>query len=277
MAPAHAIMSSAAFARIASVAQAEAGLLLPEVKREMVQSRLARRLRALSLSSFDLYCDLVEAEAGIEERRELVLALTTNVTRFMREPHHFTEFAKDVAPELAAGVRRGERVRIWSAGCSSGEEPYSIAITALRAASDFGKGDFKILATDIDVRVLETARLGSYPREAATAAFGDDAESFFDLGDDRASAAPKIRTLIAFKRLNLIEPWPMRGPFQAIFCRNTLIYFDNDLQRRIVEGFSNLLQPGGALFLGHSERVDPALEEKFERSGLTSYRRRATS
>ncbi|MEO1612230.1 MAG: CheR family methyltransferase, partial [Pseudomonadota bacterium] len=127
-------LTTAAFERLAAVAKAEAGLLLPEVKREMVQSRLARRLRALRLASYEAYCDVIEAQSNKGERRELIHALTTNVTRFMREPHHFDEFAAVVAPTLISDARRGDRIRIWSAGCSSGEEPYSVAITMARAA-----------------------------------------------------------------------------------------------------------------------------------------------
>ncbi|MEL7463619.1 MAG: protein-glutamate O-methyltransferase [Pseudomonadota bacterium] len=274
MEAAHAQMSSGAFGRIATVAKAEAGLLLPEVKLEMVQSRLARRLRALRLPSFEAYCDLVEADAGRDERRELINALTTNVTRFMREPHHFEEFAAQIAPQLADDARRGRRVRVWSAGCSSGEEPYSIAITALLASEDTISGDFKILATDIDDRVLAAARAGTYPLDAVTAAFGANTQKYFDQSVNDAVVRPDIRKMIAFKHLNLMSKWPMSGPFQAIFCRNTLIYFDGPTQNRMIEGFSKLLQAGGALFLGHSERVDADLETKFERSGLTSYRRK---
>lgn len=265
-------LSSACFSRIAELARREAGISLSEVKKDMVQSRLARRVRANQLDGFEAYCAMLETEATHPEHRHLINALTTNVTRFFREPHHFDEL-RGLLPDLAKQAAAGRKTRIWCAACSTGEEPYSIALTVADAAPALMDADFRILATDINDEVLARARAGSYPAASLAAAPREAAARHFAVEDGEARVSPKLRALIAFKALNLIGDWPMKGKFQAIFCRNALIYFDAETQYEVVRRFGDYMAPGGTLFLGHSERVDPRLETLFARSGLTSYRR----
>ncbi|MGI1661639.1 CheR family methyltransferase [Palleronia sp. KMU-117] len=268
LAPAH-------FARVAAIARREAGLQIPDVKAPMVQSRLARRLRALGVARIEDYLDFVEAADGQAERLELVAALTTNVTQFFRERHHFDTLRTSVLPGLVARARAGGRVRIWSAGCSTGQEAYSIAVELLRAAPDAGQLDLRVLATDIDRHVLDEARKGLYPRAAVASLPAADIATLGVPGpaDAAIDIRPALRELVSFRALNLLDPWPMRCPFDAIFCRNVVIYFDTDTQRRLWPRFAAALTPGGWLFLGHSERVQDGAAPDLAGAGVTTYRR----
>ena len=266
-------LSDAAFQRIARMVAEAAGIVLPQSKKDMVRSRLARRLRINGCVGFEAYCDALEADSQHPEHGELVSALTTNVTRFMREPHHFEEFERSVIPRLERRINTGGRGRVWSAGCSSGEEPFSIAMTIAKARPALLNADMRILATDIDDKILSAARAARYPQSSAEALKELGLSKFLNLENDCARPRAELLSVVSFKRLNLIGEWPMKGPFEAIFCRNVLIYFSAKTQCEIVRRFVDLLEPGGALFLGHSERVDPSLESKLERSGMTSYRR----
>ncbi|MEM8753851.1 MAG: protein-glutamate O-methyltransferase [Pseudomonadota bacterium] len=260
--------------RIAALVREDAGIHLPAEKLSLVSSRLGKRVRALKLKDFGAYCDFVGAAEGAEERRSMLHALTTNVTRFFREDHHFEELKRDYLPRLIETARAGGRVRIWSAGCSSGEEPYSIAMTVLGQAPDAARLNIKILATDIDPNVLAIGAAGAYSEEALAPAPKELADRHFSRGDDGLrQAGDEIRRMISFKSLNLIADWPIKGPFDAIFCRNVIIYFEQSTQDKLIARFADLTRAGSGLFLGHSERVSPALSEKFERSGFTSYRR----
>lgn len=264
--------------RIAAMIHADAGINLTAEKRPLVQSRLAKRLRGLGLSDFGAYCDMVESPEGAAERAEMLSALTTNVTRFFREEHHFEELRDELLPQLAARARQGEEIRIWSAGCSSGEEPYSIALTVHEAfAADAGRVAVKILATDIDPYVLHRARAGLYPKEALAPAPAKLVERHFETvtenGAPKLRAGESLRRMITFNPLNLMAEWPIRRPFDAIFCRNVIIYFDAATQEKLITRFAALLRPGGRLFLGHSERTPASLNHLFDRSRLTSYRR----
>lgn len=267
-------LTGQAFERIAAIAMTEAGIILPDAKRAMVHSRLSRRLRALSLASFEDYCSLLESDNRHPERRELVNSLTTNVTRFLREPHHFKELVEEILPSLVNDARTKRRVRIWSAGCSSGEEAYSIAYTVACHAPELLSADFKILATDIDENVLAKARNARFTPDVIAGAPEALRPPHFRIEGDVALPEPHLSRLIACKRHNLIGEWPMRGPFDVIFCRNVLIYFNLATQKQILRHFSERMKPGAALFLGHSERVDASLESSFELKGMTSYRRR---
>ena len=266
-------LSPACFSRIAELAKRGAGIALTAAKKDMVQSRLARRVRAMRLDGFETYCNLLEANPAHPEHRQLINALTTNVTRFFREPHHFEEL-RDLLPDLAKQANAGRPVRLWSAACSTGEEAYSIALSIATEAPALMDANFRILATDINDVVLGVAREGRYPVVSLSAAPQPAVSRYFTIEGGEASATPRLKSLIAFKSLNLIGDWPMRGKFQAIFCRNVLIYFDAETQYEVVRRFSEYMSPGATLFLGHSERVDPRLEERFARSGHTSYRRR---
>lgn len=260
------------FHQIADLLRKQSGIHLSESKAVLVQSRLIRRLRALQLQSFDQYCALIAAGAGEDEHMALVAALTTNVTRFFREPHHFEHFRAVAARSLVPGARAGQRLRFWSAGCSSGEEPYSIALALLDVFPDAPDFDVKILATDIDPNVIEEGREGVYGEDRLAPVSREQRERWFKPLEGRGwRAGEALRSLVSFKRLNLIGHWPMRGKFDAIFCRNVVIYFEEATQDAIWGRFRNALTTGGRLYVGHSERVGAA---GFESDGLTVYRPR---
>lgn len=262
------------FAFIATTLYEDAGITLPASKANLVYSRLAKRLRALGLESFRDYCALVGSGEGAEERSHIIAALTTNVTRFFREPHHFDHLRRKVVEPLAAAIRQGRRLRIWSAGCSSGQEPYSIALTLLALMPDARAFDVRILATDINPHVLETARRAVYPAEEVAAVPAELRRSWLEPAGDgamRLDEAP--RGLVSFRPLNLIGSWPMKGPFDVVFCRNVVIYFDEATQARLLGRIASLLRPGGYLYLGHSERMVGPAEALFRLDGTTTYRK----
>ncbi|CAN1724022.1 chemotaxis protein methyltransferase [Hyphomicrobium sp. 1Nfss2.1] len=265
------------FRQIADIAYNDAGIDLAESKASLVYSRLAKRLRALHLESFQSYCSLLMREEGTAERQEMVAALTTNVTRFFREPHHFEHLKTHVLPPLVSLARSGAPVRIWSAACSSGEEPYSIALTILSVMPDAASLNVRVLASDIDPNVLQRGEAGIYS-DAATVSIPVDARKrWFKSVDGRDGKSWRVgeemRRLVAFRKLNLIGPWPMRGPFHAIFCRNALIYFKEATQVDIWCRFAPLLVPGGRLYIGHSERVFGDAAPLFVNEAITTYRR----
>ena len=262
------------FASIARMLYDDAGIALTESKVSLVYSRLAKRLRALGLESFRDYCKFVAGSEGVGERMNMLAALTTNVTRFFREPHHFEHLKSKVLPDIVARARERGRVRIWSAGCSTGQEPFTIALTVLEALPEAANLDVRILATDIDPNVVATGRAAVYSDEAVqpvpTALRDRWMVRVRDGGREAWSAGEEMRRLVAFRELNLMGKWPMKGRFDVIFCRNVVIYFDEPTQARIWSRFAPLLNSGGQLYVGHSERVgDTAL---FEASGLTTYR-----
>jgi chemotaxis protein methyltransferase CheR len=263
------------FKKIAAMVHGDAGIALHETKATLVYSRLAKRLRALGLASFQDYCALVASHDGVDERQKMLAALTTNVTRFFREPHHFDHLRDKVLPPLLRAARAGGKVRIWSAACSSGQEPYSAAMTILAAAPDAAKLDIKILATDIDPNMVAEARQGIYV-PTLLAGIPDEylrrwtAPSAHRPGS--VQIAEEARALIIFNELNLIGDWPMKSRFDAIFCRNVAIYFDDDTQARLWSRFAPMLKVGGHLYIGHSERVAGPAASAFEPDGITTYR-----
>jgi chemotaxis protein methyltransferase CheR len=265
------VLTDADFAALAMLVKHHTGIILGEQKRNLIYSRLARRLRALKLESFAEYCDLLETAEGESEIGEMVNAITTNLTSFFRERHHFDFLGDEILKPLLKqpGPRR---LRIWSAGCSSGEETYSIAMV-LRAAIPAGaEWDAKILGTDIDTDMLARAKAGDYERERAASIPERYRRYIGDGGDGAATMAPELRALISFKPLNLLDPWPMRGPFDAIFCRNVVIYFDKETQRGLFDRFAELLAPAGWLFIGHSETLFK-VSDRFRLVGRTIYRK----
>ena len=262
------------FVRIAAMLRADAGIALTEGKAALVYSRLAKRLRRLGLADFASYCALLEGDATGTERREMLASLTTNVTRFLREPHHFEQIAREVLPVLAAAARRGERVRLWSAGCSTGEEAYTLALAVLEAMPDVAAHDLRILATDIDPTVLETAREGTYPEAALVPVPAQVRARFFEAaGPGLLRAGAALRDLVAFRELNLnAHQWPMRQRYAAVLCRNVAIYFDEVTQARLWTRFADVAAPGALLFIGHSERIAGPAAARWRSAGLTSYR-----
>ncbi|MGH6997997.1 MAG: CheR family methyltransferase [Phenylobacterium sp.] len=259
------------FKKIANILHSHAGIALAEGKAALVYSRLAKRLRSLGMRSFREYCSLVEGQQGVDERQAMMAALTTNVTRYFREPHHFDHLRDVVMPKLAETARRGGRVRLWSAACSNGQEPYSMAITVLSALPEAANLDVKILATDIDPNMIAEGKAGVYREDSVAPVPLELRRKWFKKAGPGWEVADELRELVAFRELNLIGDWPMKGKFDVIFCRNVVIYFDEPTQERIWSRFAPALVPGGTLYIGHSERVSGPATSQFETTGLTTY------
>lgn len=259
------------FRRIAAILHADSGIALPETKSTLVYSRLAKRLRALGMASFRDYCAFIVTSEGADERMTMLAALTTNVTHFFREPHHFDHMRQTLLPSLLEGAKRGGRVRIWSAGCSNGHEPYSIALTILSMMPDAARHDIKILASDIDPNVVAFGRRGSYDETAIEPVSADLRRRWFAREGDRWAASEDLKALVSFRELNLIGDWPMKGAFDAIFCRNVTIYFDEPTRQRVWHRFTGKLAPRGFVYIGHSERMTGPASEKMQLVGHTTY------
>jgi chemotaxis protein methyltransferase CheR len=265
-------LSEREFSRIKARIYSVAGISLSDAKRTLVVSRLSKILRNLGLSSFDAYVDFLERGATQKDSQDFVNALTTNLTRFYREDHHFVHLRKYVG-DLMATRPRGTRLRIWSAGCSTGQEPYTIGMDLLAAFPDLKRWDFRILATDIDTAVIAKAAQGLYP-ESELSGLSPERAGLLEPGGPGMIRVPgAVRELVAFKPLNLIGPWPMKGPFDAIFCRNVAIYFDKPTQGDVFGRFSGMLAPEGFLYIGHSENLG-AGGEGFRLVGKTIYQSR---
>jgi chemotaxis protein methyltransferase CheR len=247
--------TEAQFLEISAFVKNLCGINLHDGKRELVRARLAKRLRTLGLTDFEQYLELVRHDASGNELVAMLNALSTNLTSFFREADHFAYLAERVLPRLAAGGR----LRLWSAGCSSGEEPYSMAMTLAESLGDPGKRDVRILATDLSTSVLARAAEGVYGADRVdTLPPGYLGKYFTPRGDRHARSyqvSGPLRDLITFARLNLMEKWPMKGPFDVIFCRNVMIYFDKPTQSRLIGRFHEILSPGGTLCIGHSESL----------------------
>jgi chemotaxis protein methyltransferase CheR len=272
------VLTAEDFRQIAEAVHADAGIHITESKHSLVYSRLAKRLRALQLESFREYCELLRSNDGADERQKMIAALTTNVTKFYREPHHFDHLKNRVLPPLIQSARRGGRVRIWSAGCSNGQEPYSIALVILSLMPDAAKYDVKVLATDIDPNMIADSRAGIYSEDAVSAVPRDQLLRWFTPSVERGvkswAVGDELREIATFRELNLMNAWPMKGRFDAIFCRNVVIYFKDETKTRIWSRFVPLLNPGGCLYVGHSERLSEPVASQFMSEGTTTYRLR---
>ncbi|WP_366140503.1 CheR family methyltransferase [uncultured Tateyamaria sp.] len=269
-------MDPASFEELSALARRECGLKLRAEKRMMVQSRLRHRLRALQMNEFQHYVKHVCSDAGISERRHMISALTTNVSHFFREAHHFTTLSDRLGDVIRKKISDGRRIRIWSAGCSNGQEPYSIAMYMLRNFPKLSHSDFRILATDIDPKVVDFARNATYSERQVAGLSAADKQQFTDVVsdlEDNFKVKKTIRDCIRFHELNLFSEWPMRYKFDAIYCRNVVIYFDQTAQESLWSRFHAELESNGLFFLGHSERISSALEHGFKSVGPTSYER----
>jgi chemotaxis protein methyltransferase CheR len=268
-------LGDAEFEFIRHVVGENAGIVLGPNKRQLVQGRLARRLRELALPSYESYCEYLR-DAGPEELVGLINAITTNVTSFFRENHHFEALASFMLPEAIKRNSASRRLRIWSAGCSTGEEPYCIAMVAAEELPSTPRYDFKILATDIDSNVVAAATSGIYPVDRMSSVTPERLKRFFQKGSGEnegcAVARDSLKSTITFRTLNLLHAWPMKGPFDVIFCRNVMIYFDQPTREKLVNRFSDMLAPGGYLCIGHSESIH-AGSAPFKLVGKTIYRR----
>lgn len=255
------------FERVCGLIYKRAGIALASSKQEMVYSRLARRLRATGIRSFQEYLDRLESRTEDQEWEAFTNALTTNLTSFFREAHHF--------PILADHLRgRKEPVTIWCSASSTGEEPYSIAITLCEAFGTLTP-PAHVIATDIDTNVLATASNGIYSIDRLDKMPPEQARRFFLKGKGKQEGLvrvrPELRQMVTFKQLNLLSgEWPVNGPFDAIFCRNVMIYFDKPTQSRILARFAPLMKPDGLLFAGHSENF-LYVSDAFKLRGKTVY------
>lgn len=267
------------FQRICQLVYEHCGINLHEGKRELVRSRLVKMLRKYRMNSFDQYIDFVLSDSTESAFSEMIDQISTNLTSFFREPKHFEYLLQTFLPDLFKRKQQNGRCRIraWSAGCSSGEEPYSMAITLLEAARDRGSCDIRILATDISTRILQRAQNGSYEPDRVAempSALKSRYLKFSKNKDGQAlyEVGPALRSIITFKYLNLMEPWPFRGPFDFIFCRNVMIYFDKPTQQQLVSRFWDLLDQGGIFFTGHSESLT-GIRHSFSYVQPTIYRK----
>lgn len=275
------VMTDAEFKAISEIAYKEAGLVFPQEKAPLVQSRINRRLRQTKINSFAKYIAFVESQQGLSERRVMISSLTTNVSNFFRESHHFDILREAILPDLLARARAGGRIRIWSAGCSTGQEPYSIAMTILDVAPDASGLDIKILATDIDPNVITTAKQGYYDANSVDGIHETLQEKYLEIIKNGPKTGFKIsntvQDMVSFRELNLLSEWPFSGTFDVIFCRNVVIYFDEITRMSLWPRFEAATGRDGWLFVGHSERLSDQLNTEFITAGPTAYRRPSLS
>ncbi len=261
------------FYRVRKIIGEHAGINLSEAKRSLVYNRLTRRLRHFGMSSFREYLDYVDQHVD-EEFSHFVNAITTNLTFFFREGHHF-DFMRDVElPRLMERNRQSRRIRIWSAGCSTGEEPYSLAISVREAVPE--GWDVKILATDLDYNVVEHGERGIYEERRVEGMSRERLNRWFRRGKREQGGnvrlVDEIREMVVFRQLNLMHDWPMRGPFDTIFCRNVMIYFNKETQARLTDRYADILAADGHLVIGHSESLFK-ISDRFDLIGKTIYQK----
>jgi len=261
------------FNRLRSLSTEYSGIKVPDDKFDMFYCRLAKRLRILKLVDFKAYCRYLKTHHD-EEFTEFINAITTNLTSFFRENHHFEYLRDKVIPDLKRKKSPNDPIRVWSAGCSTGEEPYSIAMTLMEAGIHPESWNIRILATDLDTQVLTTARTGIYLADRLEGLSTERLKNWFQRSKaqqaNRVRINPEVGAMVTFKQLNLITPWQLKGPFDVIFCRNVLIYFDQATKASIVNRFAELLPPAQHLFIGHSESLHN-LSTHYENIGHTIY------
>lgn len=261
-------------------ASAHSGIVIADLKRNMIYSRLTKRLRALQLSSFAEYREVLELNRG-NEFGEFINAITTNLTSFFREPHHYEHLTSQAIPQVRAKAGLSRPLRMWSAGCSTGEEPYSISIAVAEALSLMHGAaltrSLHLLATDLDTRVLSHAAEGIYEIERVERMGRARLRRWFQRGSGPLSGRARVKDVLrrvpCFEQLNLIQPWEVDEPYDVVFCRNVVIYFDKPTQRKLFERFAAAIAPGGFLYIGHSESLN-GISSDFEVAGKTVYRRK---
>ncbi|BBP43304.1 CheR family methyltransferase [Thiosulfativibrio zosterae] len=262
------------FARVKKMVYDFAGIDLNESKKNLVYNRLAKRIRFLSMSSFGEYLDYVKAQ-GESEFVHLINAITTNLTFFFREIHHFEYLAQTIIPMLLKTNAASKRIRIWSAGCSTGEEPYSLAIT-LKESVPAG-WDARVIATDLDTNVVETGMAGLYKVDRLKGVSEPRKKRWFLKGtganDGWVKVKSELQEIIDFGQINLMNDWPLKGQIDVIFCRNVVIYFDKETQARLFNRYADLLPSHGHLFIGHSESLYKVCD-RFELLGQTIYKKK---
>ena len=275
------LIAEADFAGLAALLRELSGIALAPSKRAMASARLAPRLAALGGISAADYLAQLRTREGWAERDEFVSALTTNVTHFNREDHQFRHLAEIVLPGLARKLRRGQRVRLWSAGCSSGEEAYDLAFRILDACPEAAERDCRILATDIDRRILAKACDGCFPQDQLGQVSDSHLRTHFRPGCGTPESGATLmqvtgpaRDLISFRRLNLQADWPFSGRFDVIMCRNVMIYFAQPTQARLWHRLAGRVTQGGTFCIGHSESLPIEAGRDFHRDGANIFRKR---
>jgi len=268
--------TQADFDSLRTLVKEQSGITLGEAKRELVYGRVSRRLRALGLSAFADYRRMLAGPEGQAEMIEFINAVTTNLTSFFRESHHFDFLRDDYLRQKVADAKGTRRLRIWCSAASTGEEPYSIAISVAEAIPEWERWDIRILATDLDTNVLQTCVDGVYGEDRVRGMQKSRLDRFFDVVGDRDDRRYKVKAelarMISFRQLNLMHPLPMKGPIDVIFCRNVIIYFDKDTQRALFSRIAPLQRPGDVLILGHSESL-LKVSDAWTLMGKTIYRK----
>ncbi|MFK7831490.1 MAG: protein-glutamate O-methyltransferase CheR [Congregibacter sp.] len=265
-------LTDSEFEQIQAIIRRMTGITMGDTKRHLVLRRVSTRLKALHMTSVPDYIKLLES-GDATEAELFTNAVTTNLTSFYREDHHFDYLAKNILPQLIANKQNSsKRLRIWSAGCSTGEEPYSIAMTLNDVMPDIDCWDAKLLCTDIDTAVVATAKAGVYPEQRLEKVPGSQLKKWFERDGGLLKASQALKKHLTFKQLNLMNEWPMRGKFDVIFCRNVVIYFDKPTQRVLMDRYAEQLEEGGYLILGHSESLYK-VSERFTLIGKTIYQK----
>ena len=270
------VFDEADFRAISEIAHAEAGIVLPPGKAMLVYSRLSPLVRDSGCTTFSAYVLRIRENAA--ERQRAICALTTNHTFFYRESHHFEHFASQVRPEYLARLQSGGKIRLWSAGCSSGEETWSLLMTFLGedagAGNAIARRDVRLLASDIATHALAKARAATYRTEDLKPVPEGLRRAWTRAKGEETTIDPVVQQIARFRSLNLLGDWPMQGQFDTIFCRNVMIYFDTPTKERLVARFAEKLAPGGWLYIGHSERVTGPALDVLSTMGPTIYRKR---
>jgi len=261
------------FEILRNISNSHSGIIVTDDKFDMFYSRLSKRLRMLDLENFSEYCQYLQNNEA-QEFTEFINAITTNLTAFFRENHHFDYVKNIIIPDMLKRKHASQEVKVWSAGCSTGEEPYSIAMTLLE---NLPVGwNIKILATDLDTNVLQTAASGVYSDERISGLSAERQKRWFKKGKganaNKVKVKPELQEKIRFKQLNLMSEWPMKGAFDFIFCRNVIIYFDRETKENLVNRYSTLLTTGAHLLIGHSESLHQ-IDTDFDLIGNTIYRK----
>ena len=264
-------LSDKHFQKISRIVYQSSGINLKTGKEALVRSRLMKRLRAQRINSVPEYLDYIQSKDGNNELAHFIDVMTTNKTSFFREAEHFNYLRDKVLPEL-----KGHRLRFWSAACSSGEEPYTLAIWIREHMADIDQRDALILATDISRKMLDKANQAVYPSDILSSLPSAKFKKYFNKLNGQLSGHHRItavvRKMVRLAWLNLLDPWPMKGPFNVIFCRNVMIYFDRPTQQKLINRFWDLLEPGGFLFVGHSEGLS-AINHNFRYMRPATYRK----
>lgn len=270
------VYGDADFRAIAAIVHDEAGIVLPPGKAMLVYSRIAPLVRASGTGTFGAFIQHIRTHDA--DRKRAIDALTTNHTFFFRENHHFEHLRNEVRPRLLKALGKGQGGRVWSAGCSSGEETWSIVMTLLGEDRIEGRRiatqDLRVLASDLAAHALAKASAATYGQHDVRDVPDALARNWLQPSGDSVTLSDVARSIVRFRELNLLGEWPMRRPFDVIFCRNVMIYFDQATKDRLVERFAAVLRPGGTLCIGHSERVTGPATRLLEPVGTTIYRRR---